>query len=402
MKENRKLKRSRRPINTGGVRKIAVVTGARSEYGILKPLLKKIQAADNFDLKLIVTGMHLLKKHGLTINDIKKDGFKIDNKISMYSGGVRDVKYYGKALAQGIKGFTLVLSKMKPDILIVLGDRLEPLAAVLAAATLSIPIAHIHGGDKSDSGHIDESIRHSITRFAHIHFSSTEEAKKRLIKMGEERMRVFRVGALGLDSLLSLPKIKKSVLFKKFQLDIKQKFILCIFHPVHSEYEDAGRQMREILNALKQLKIQSIIIYPNNDKGSQDIIKEINKCDRPSFIKIYPNLNQEDYFDLLKQADVLIGNSSSGIIEAPAIKLPVVNIGSRNTGREHGKNVIFIDSKKNDIVNAITRAFTDKIFFKTVKQSKNPYGRGGVSEKIIKVLSKIEINQKLLKKKIIY
>ena len=167
-------------------KKIGVVTGTRAEYGILKPLLIKIKESKDLELNLIVTGLHLLKKYGLTIKEIEKEGFKIDGIVEMYDDDKEDITYHGKALAKGIAGFASLLSKIKPDILVVLGDRLEPLAATLAAATLRIPIAHIHGGDKTDSGHIDENIRHSITRFANIHFTATKEHTKRLIKMGEE------------------------------------------------------------------------------------------------------------------------------------------------------------------------------------------------------------------------
>ncbi len=383
-------------------KKIAVITGARAEYGLLKPLMKKIQASDDLNLELIVTGLHLLKKFGLTVNDIKKDGFKISANIPMYAPDDSAENYYGTALARGIGGFTQALIKLRPDILIVLGDRLEALAAVLAAATLGIPIGHIHGGDKTDSGHIDESIRHAITRFSQLHFPATAAAEKRLIKMGEQPERIFSTGALGAENIINSPKISRQTLFKKFQLATGQKLILCIFHPVNLEYKQAGGQMREILSALKQLKIQSIVIYPNNDLGAEDIIKEIDNRAGSSFIKAYPNLNQADYLNLLKQADVLIGNSSSGIIEAPALGLPAVNIGSRNTGREHGKNVIFSSALKKEIVKAINRALYDKKFINCLKKQRNPYGRTGASDKIIKILAKTEINKKLLSKKITY
>ncbi len=383
-------------------KKIVVVTGTRAEYGILKPLLEKIKDSSDFKLELIVTGMHLLKQCGLTIREIEKDGFKTNKKVVMYGENVKVGHYYGEALGRGIENFTRMFLKIKPDILIVLGDRLEPLAATLAAANLTIPMIHIHGGEKTDSGHIDESIRHAITRFAHIHLVSTSKGKERLLKMGEEPWRIFNVGALGLESVLNSPKIKRGALFKKFQLDLKQKLILCIFNPVFLEDGKMGKQMREILNALKQLKIQSIIIYPNNDTGAKDIIKEINKYKNLPFIKIYLNLNHEDYVNLLKHSNVLIGNSSSGIIEAPSVKLPVVNIGSRNTGREHGGNVIFVDPQKNDIVKAIKKALYNKKFREKLKKCRNPYRNGRTVDKIVNILSKIKINKKLLVKRITY
>lgn len=384
------------------VRKIAVVTGTRAEYGILKPLLEKIVESRDLELNLIVTGMHLLKKYGLTINEIKKDGFKIETVVRMYNDDEEDITYHGKALANGLAGFTSALSKMTPNILVVLGDRLEPLAATLAAATLKIPIAHIHGGDKTDSGHIDECIRHSITRFANIHFTATKKSAERLIKMGEEPWRIFWVGALGLDSIINQESNPKKELLKKLEIHSNEKIIVCIFHPVHLEKEAAGKQMREILESIKELGIQTVIVYPNNDMGSYDIIKEIEKYRGLLFIKILPNLLHDDYVNLLKQGDVLIGNSSGGIIEAPSLKLPVVNIGSRNVGREHADNVIFVDVKKEEIKKAIKKALYDKGFKKKVELCRSPYGYGKAREKIVKVLSEIEINKRLLQKKITY
>jgi len=201
---------------------------------------------------------------------------------------------------------------------------------------------------------------------------------------------------------LSLPKIKKEVLFKKLDLTLSQKLILCIFNPVPLEAEKMGKQMYEILEALRGLKIQTIIIYPNNDAGSQDIITEIEKRRDLSFIKIYSNLPHYEYVDLLRYVDVLIGNSSSGIIEAPSIKLPVVNIGSRNVGREHGENVIFVAANKNKILRGIKMALYDEKFRRKVKKCKNPYGDGKTAGRIIKILNKIKINKKLLQKKITY
>lgn len=382
--------------------KVAVVTGTRAEYGTLKPLLEEIKASEDCELKLVVTGMHLLQKYGSTINDIKEDGFKIDAKVQMYMGDEADLLYHGKALARGIESFTKVLLQIRPDVLAVFGDRLEPLASTLAAATLKIPIAHIHSGDKTDSGHIDEPIRHSITRFAHIHFAPTDGCVDRLIKMGEEPWRICKVGALNLDAIVNQQSLPKEELSAKLGLNPRDQIIVCIFHSVHLEKETAGQQMREIFNALKELKVQTVIIYPNNDAGSEDIITEIEKHRSSSFIKIFPTLPHTEYISLLKQAVVLIGNSSSGIIEAPSLKLPVVNIGLRNVGREHAENVIFVDTVKNDILKAIEIALHDENFRQKVKQCKNPWGDGKAAEKIVRVLSNIEIDTKLLRKKIIY
>lgn len=383
-------------------KKIAVITGTRAEYGILKPLMEKISSAEKLDLQLIATGMHLLKKYGRTIDEIKADGFQIAGIIKMYDEIKNDDRYHALALSRGLAGFTNLFFRLKPDIIVVFGDRLEPLAAALAAAGLALPIAHIHGGDKTDSGHIDESIRHAISRFSHLHFAATADHRQRLLKMGEEPWRVFKVGALGLDSICQ-EKIKtKEKLFKELNLDQDKKTIICVFHPLYTERSASGAQMREIIKAIKALELQTIIIYPNNDAGGQAIIKEIKKAAPLPFIKILANLTHNDYISLLEQADALIGNSSSGIIEAPMFNLPVVNIGLRNVGREHAENIIFTKVRQNDIIRAIKRVLHGENFKKRLKKSANPYGDGKTSARIVGLLSRIRFNKKLLLKKITY
>ena len=384
------------------MKKIAVVTGARSEYGLLKPLLKGIIGSSELDLKLIVTGMHLLAEYGLTINEIKQEGMIIDAEVPMYTAGETDETYYGKALATGIEGITRSLGKIRPDILVVTGDRLEPMAATMAATTLRIPIAHIHGGEKTDSGHIDEAIRHSITRFAHIHFTATQQSAERLTKMGEEPRRIHNVGALSLDNLINLKPLPKEELAANLDLNPHQKIMINIFHPVHLEKEDVGRQAQEIIEAIKKIGIQTVIIYPNNDSGSADIIAEIEKCRNMPFIKIHPSLPYLEYVSLLRHADVLIGNSSSGIIEAPSLGLPVVNIGSRNVGREHSENIIFVDADREEVVRAVEKALYDEGFKEKVKHCRSPYGDGKARGRIIKILKELSIDDKLMRKRITY
>jgi UDP-hydrolysing UDP-N-acetyl-D-glucosamine 2-epimerase len=383
-------------------RKIAVVTGSRAEFGILEPLLKKICSNRALELKLIITGMHLLQKYGLTINEIKKRKFHIASVIKMYLGKENDPTYHSRALAQGIEGFGYVLSKMRPDILVVFGDRLEALAATLAASTLGVAIAHIHGGDRTDSGHIDEGIRHAITRFAHIHFTATQGHRMRLIKMGEEKHRIFNVGALGLDSILQQKPIRKELLFGNLKINFKEKVIICVFHPVNLEKETIGRQMREILEAIKELRIQTIIIYPNNDFGSQDIISEVKKYRNLVFLKVFPTLEHFEYINLLRYSNLLIGNSSSGIIEAASLKIPVVNIGSRNVGREHSTNILFVPPKKYKIIEAIRCGLYSNKFKVIVGKCRNPYGDGKASSRITSILYRIKIDRNLLRKKISY
>ena len=378
---------------------IAVVTGTRSEYGILKPLLKKMNSNKRVKLELIVTGMHLLKDFGSTYQEIKRDGFVIKYRIPIYDQKNNDSQHYhARATSRGISSFSKILDEINPTFLLVLGDRLEVFSAVVAASLLSIPIVHIHGGDKTDSGHIDESIRHAISKFAHIHLTATASHSKRLEMMGEQKKRIFNVGALGIDSILDEELIPKNILFEEFGLDPNHKTIVCLFHPVILEFANMDKQIKTVLTSVKELGIQTVIIYPNNDRGSSKIIDEIDKYQQTKFIKIVPYLSHDKYINLLRHSDVLIGNSSSGIIETPTIKIPVVNIGTRNLGREHAKNVIFTDVHKQNIIHAIQHALTDRKFLNECKKCINPYGTGRASEQIINVLLKTQVTQSLLKK----
>jgi UDP-hydrolysing UDP-N-acetyl-D-glucosamine 2-epimerase len=382
-------------------RKIAVLTGSRAEYGILRPLLKLIDDRKDMELILLVTGLHLLKDYGYTIDRIKKDGFPINSVVEMYDETERKEIYYGSALARGIRGFTKELSKTRPDMLIVVGDRLEPLAATLAAATLKIPIAHIHGGDATDSGHIDESIRHSITRFANIHFPSTEQHHERLRKMGEEHWRIFNVGSMGLDTIVKKKRIFRDELSRRIDFEVDDKTVVSIFHPVHLE-KDMGNQMREIVEAILELNLRAILLYPNNDLGNEEIIKEIEKARKFDFIKILKSLSHDDYIDLIKNVAVMVGNSSSGIIEAASVKLPVINVGSRNKGRGTALNITYVDAKREQIVAAIERALFDEAFREKMEKVRNPFGDGKTAERIIQVIGATKFDDKLMRKRITY
>ncbi|MHA1423767.1 MAG: UDP-N-acetylglucosamine 2-epimerase [Candidatus Thorarchaeota archaeon] len=380
--------------------RIAVLTGSRAEYGILKPLLKLIDENKEIELRLIVTGLHLLEEYGHTIDLIESDDFTIDSTVEMYQDTKNEL-YYGLALARGIEGLTLELASIKPDILVVLGDRLEPLAATLAAATLKIPIAHIHGGDKTDSGHIDESIRHAITRFAHVHFPATQEHKDRLVNMGEESWRIHKVGSMGLDTILMRETCSKDNLSKRIDFTIDEKTLLVVYHPVHLE-DDVGDQMCEIVEAIKELRLQTVLLYPNNDPGNEDIIQEIEKLENFEFVKILKSLPHDDYIDLLKNVAVMIGNSSSGIIEAATVKLPVVNVGSRNRGRSSAKNILYVEPETKIIITAIEQALNDTDYLNEIQNVENPFGDGKTAPRIFDILLNLKIDHDLLSKKITF
>ncbi len=381
------------------MRKIAVVTGTRAEYGILKPVLKAIKACPRLDLVLMVTGMHLSKEFGYTIKEIRKDGFKIDAKVEMLyteDTGAAMAKSIGKC----IQKMTEMLERIKPDFIVLLGDRAEMLAGAVAASYMGIPIAHLHGGEVS--GSVDDSVRHAITKLAHIHFPATQESANRIIKMGEDPSKIFIVGAPSLDTILNEKPPERAELSKRYGLDLAKPILLVLQHPVVTEADEAARQIKETLDAIVELKHQTILIYPNADAGGRRMIKVIKKYEKYPFIKSFKSIPYTDYLGLMKVVSVMIGNSSSGIIEAPSFHLPVVSIGTRQKGRERSTNVIDVGYNREEIVEAVKKARHDRKFRAKVKKCKNPYGDGKASQKIVKVLSKIEITPKLLQKKITY
>lgn len=380
--------------------KIAVITGSRSEYGILSPIMKKIKSRPQLQLLTIVVGMHLSSEFGRTVREIEKDSFKIDAKINSIDSGDTNVDMV-RHIGKGIIKTADVFKNLKPDIVILLGDRVDILAAAIAAAYMNIAIAHIHGGDVSGGG-LDEPARHAITKFAHIHFAATKKSAQRLIKMGEEPWRVFVVGAPGLDSILNERLLSKENISKKYNLDLSKPILLVVQHPLTTQPDNAAQQMGETLKAIVELKYQTILIYPNADAGGRRMIQIIKKYQKHSFIKTFKSIPHKDYLSLMKISNVMIGNSSSGIIESSSFKLPVVNIGTRQKGRERSTNVIDVNYNKGQILRAIKKALYDKRFKKQVKNCKNSYGDGHASDRIIKVLSEIRIDKKLLQKRMPY
>ncbi|KGM97333.1 UDP-N-acetylglucosamine 2-epimerase (hydrolyzing) [Clostridium botulinum] len=380
-------------------RKIAVITGTRADYGIYYSVLKAIEKHKDLELYLIVCGMHLSPEFGMTINEIEKDGFKIDDNIdtilSSDSGGAM-----AKSIGITLMGLTQSLDRIKPDVLLILGDRGEMIAGALAAIHMNIPVAHIHGGEVT--GTVDESIRHSITKLSHIHFPANEDSRERIIKMGEEKENVYVVGAPGIDYIKNTEYLSREEVLRRFNLKDDKIFILTQ-HPVTTEKDMVVYQIEETLSAIAELGIQTIISYPNSDNGGREIIKVIEKYRKKyDFLKVFKNLSQVEYLSLLNNADIMIGNSSSGIIEAPSFKLPVINIGTRQQGRLRACNIIDVGYNRKEILNAIDKVLYNGEFREKLKKCENPYGDGHSGERIASILSKIEINQQLIQKRITY
>lgn len=380
-------------------RKIAVICSSRATYGYKKRVIGLIEKSPKLELQLIVTGMHLMKDYGYSIQDIEKDGYPITAKVEMELEGDTPF-YWAKSLGIEMQKLAEVFNKLKPDILLVTGERAEMFIAAATASYINIPIAHIQAGDVS--GHIDGVVRHAITKLAHIHFPSCEDSAKRVKNLGEEEWRIFNTGAPQLDDIVQGEKLSKEKLEEIFGIDFNKPVILIIQHPVLTEFDKAGQQMEEIMEALKKLGLQSLIIYPNIDAGGQKIIKVIEDYKSLGFVKTYKNLNRQIFVSLLASASVLVGNSSAGILEAPSLKLAAVNIGNRQKGRMQADNVINVGYNKNEIVKAIKKSLDNEDFKKKLANCINPYGDGHSSERIVKVLEEIEINDKLLNKTITY
>jgi len=375
-----------------------VTTGSRSEYGILRPVMKEILNNRKFDLYTIVAGMHLSKKHGFTIKEIPKDGFKIYATINMIPEG-NSPFFMAKSLGKGVIEFSKIFQKLKPDINLILGDRDEAFASSLAASHMNIPNAHIHGGDRTQAG-IDEYNRHAITKISNIHFAATRESKQRIIRLGENPKYVFYTGSPSIDEIVEKRISIKTELEKKYKINFTGDEILLIQHPVTTEIENTEKQINNILKALVKLKRTVIAIAPNSDSGNYEIFsKLIQYSKKYKFIKLYKSLPRKDYLGFLQNCSMIVGNSSSAIIDSSYFNIPAINIGIRQNDREKGKNVL--DVKKNSI-REISSAIIKASKIKRDKIYTPVYGKGNASKKIVNILEKISLNKELIQKKIFY
>lgn len=381
-------------------RKICFIGTSRATYGYKKNIIKILQRDKNIMCYYVVTGMHLSKKHGYSVNEILKDKISIFKKFKMNYSKIDNHVSFVKSLSTEMQKFSQILAKLKPDILVVTGDRAEMFIAAISAVYMNIPVAHIQAGDLS--GHIDGSVRHAITKISHIHFASCQDSAQRVLKMGEQKWRVFNVGAPQLDELREVKRNNNELILSKLNIDQKDNFFLVIFHPVLYNLKSASKQINIILKSVKKYNYKKIIIYPNIDTGNKRIIDIINKFRKKKNYKIIKNLNREEFLILLKKASILIGNSSAGILEAPTFKTPVLNLGSRQRGRMQANNVVNCDFDEKKIIKSINFILNDKNFKKKLKKCKNPYGQGKSSKKIIRILKNIKINRKLLDKEMTY
>ncbi len=379
-------------------RKITVTTGTRADYGLLRPILSKISSSKNLELHLIVTGMHLSKKFGLTINEIKKDGFKISVSFNMIQKGTS--KYLvAEKLGNAVVKFSKIFNKIQPDINVILGDRDEMLASAISGYHMNIPNAHIHGGDRS--GGIDEYTRHAITKISNIHFASSLKSKERILRMGENPKYVFFTGSPAVDEIKSHLITNRKILESKYGFKFSGNEILLLQHPVTTQTENTKKQIINVLKAIQKVNKLTIAVAPNSDSGNNIIFKQLEKFSKlhPSFM-LFKSFPRSDYLGMLKNCKVLVGNSSSGIIEASYFKIPVVNIGIRQKNREKGSNVL---DTKNNSVNTIHKKLVMALKMKKSDLSTTSiYGDGNAAKKIIKHLETIKLTHALIEKQILF
>ena len=379
------------------MRKICVVTSTRAEYGLLYWLLKEIEADSELKLQLIVTGMHLSPEFGLTYKEIEKE-FKIDKKIEILSSSHTSLDICAE-MAIVYEKFAPALAELKPDILVLLGDRYEIFGVAGVASIMQIPIAHIHGGETTQ-GAFDEAFRHSITKMSHIHFAATNEYANRIIQLGEDPSRVFNVGGPGIENIKKLNLLNKDEFEKSIKFKLAKKNILITFHPVTLENSSAREQFNELLNALDELEETNFIFTKANSDTDGDVInKMIDEyvSENPQKAVAFASLGQLRYLSAIKFVDIVLGNSSSGLLEVPSFKKATINIGDRQKGRARASSVIDVRPVKEEILAAIKRAYS-KEFEQTLKDTINPYDGGNPSKKMVKILKEIKLDG-ILKKK---
>jgi GDP/UDP-N,N'-diacetylbacillosamine 2-epimerase (hydrolysing) len=381
------------------IRRIAYVTGTRADYGLFSEPLKRIREHDGMELTLIVTSMHLEPDFGLTVRDIEADGMKVAAKVrNLVPGDTGGGQ--ARSVGNAVLGITQALEDLRPDIVIVLGDRGEMLAGAIAAVHLNIAVAHVHGGEVS--GTVDELVRHAISKLSHVHFAATEDAAERLRRLGERPEHVHVVGAPGLDYLGRFEPVPDGAIEADLGIDLSLPFVIFTQHPVTAEMAEAANQIEISLLALEASGVQVVATYPNADAGGRAMIEVLERWRGRPWLHISPSLGHPRFATLLQKAAAMVGNSSSGVIEAPFFGVPVVNIGSRQAGRLRAGNVLDVAHDHEAIRSAIECALNDDEFKARARSTRNPYGDGHAGERIVEVLASLEIGQGLLNKQISY
>jgi GDP/UDP-N,N'-diacetylbacillosamine 2-epimerase (hydrolysing) len=372
------------------------VTGSRADYGLLKRLMKLIDSDPEMKLQIIVTGSHLSSKHGLTYKEIEEDGFQIGFKVDIIEN-IIDAQSTARAMSKAQNEITKILIEIKPDLMVVLGDRYEILSAVISALLSGVPVAHIHGGEVT-TGAFDDAIRNAITKMSHLHFTATEISKNRVIQMGEIPANTFNFGGLGVDALQSFNFLSQEEVEKNLEKKFGKKNLLVTYHPETISKKSASEQIQILLDALSLNKdINLVFTGVNTDPGSDEISRAINEfVQSNSNAKYYPSLGQSLYLSTLLYCDGVVGNSSSGILEVPTLKKATINIGNRQLGREMAESVINCELESSTIAKSIDEIYSEN--FKVVlSKVSNPYGRGGASLKIFEEIKKSDLSNLVVK-----
>lgn len=388
-------------MNGDDERHVLVLTGTRAEYGLLRSSMAAIRDRDGLALQVVATGMHLSPRHGRTVEEIREDGFAVDREVLMQVEGDTG-KAMAKSLGVGTSGLAEAFASLGPDVVLLLGDRDEALAGALAASHMNVPVAHVHGGDSMHGAIIDDSIRHAVTKFAHLHFPVSELSAERVRRLGEEPWRVTTVGAPGLDDVLAGAYDDPAPVLERHGLDPEEPLILVVQHPVTTRSGRAGEQMAATLDAVESFDAQTVVIYPNSDAGGDRMIDEIESRAFRGRVRTFRSLPRREYLGLMAAADAMVGNSSSGIIEAPSFSLPVVDVGPRQEGRERAENTLSVPHETGAIREAIDRCLTDEAFRERVRDCENPYDYGGAGERICERLAEVELGEDLLRKRLTY
>jgi GDP/UDP-N,N'-diacetylbacillosamine 2-epimerase (hydrolysing) len=382
------------------VRRVCVITGSRAEFGLLRHLMAAVRESQQLELLTVATGMHLSPEFGLTHREIEAEGFAINRKVEMLLSSDTPVGI-AKATGLGMIGFADAYADLEPDLVVVLGDRFEILSAVTAALYARIPVAHIHGGEVT-AGAFDEGIRHAISKMSHLHFVAAEEYRRRVIQLGEDPVRVHRVGGLGIDGIRRTELLSREQLEGDIEFALGRKNIVITFHPVTLENATATSQLNALFEALERLPEDHsfVITKPNADTDGRALIDLIDGfCAKwPQRTAGFTSLGQLRYWSLLKYADAVVGNSSSGLLEAPSFGIPTVNVGDRQAGRLSADSVIDCEPDCDAISAGLDRALSDE-FRKACQQVENPYGAPDTIEKIVEVLESVELNDALIKKR---
>ncbi len=378
-------------------RTITFITGSRGEYGYIRPILHAIERTPGLDYNIVVTNLHLLPEFGLSIRDIEKDNFKISDRIYMAFDAYTPASM-AKSLGAFLMSVTDVLDRLRPDVVLLAGDRGEQLMAAIAAAHMNIVVAHVQAGERS--GNIDGMTRHAIARYAHLHFAANDDAAQRLVRVGEQPFRIHLTGAPQLDEILHGEYASPVEVRDVLKLPETGPIILYVQHPVTEEYQETVAHVRETYAAVCELGHPVVALFPNNDAGSTDA-RHVLDGDHKPFVRIERTLPRRLYLGLMRIASVLVGNSSSGLIEAPLFSLPTVNVGTRQRDRFRGKNVIDVQPERAQIAKALARALDPQ--FRAGLAVESPYlGDGAVAARIVDVLAKLDIDEQLLKKQLAY